>query len=54
LKEEEVLARHVAGMRRERNAQSFFGGEGAHLKERDYTEELCVDGRVILKWILKK
>jgi len=53
LKEEEVPARHVARMRGERNAQRVWGG-GLHLKERDYTEELGVDGRVILKWILKK
>jgi hypothetical protein len=25
-----------------------------HLKERDHLEDLCVDGRIMLKWILNK
>jgi hypothetical protein len=25
-----------------------------HLKGRDYSEELIVDGRIILEWILRK
>ena len=51
MKEEEVPARHVARMRGERNAQGVWGStpEG-----KSYTEELGVDGRVILKCIMAR
>ena len=36
---------------RERCAQGFGGGD---LRERDHWEDQDVDGRIILRWILKK
>jgi hypothetical protein len=38
-------------MGEERSAYTFWS---ATLKERDYVTELCIDGGVILKWILRK
>jgi hypothetical protein len=37
--------------KQERCIQGFCGGD---LRERDHFEDLDVDGRTILKWILKK
>jgi len=39
-----MLARHVAHI-------GFWWG---HLRERDYLEDLGVDGRIILEWILNQ
>jgi hypothetical protein len=38
--------------RRERYIQDFGGGR--HLREWDHLENLGLDGRITLKWILKK
>jgi hypothetical protein len=45
------LADHVARVRDTRNAYKFLLG---NLKGRDYSEDLGVYGRIILKWVLKK
>jgi hypothetical protein len=45
------VGRHVARMRENRNTYRFGWG---NLKERDYFEDVGVDGRTILKWILKQ
>ena len=43
--------RHVASVRDRRGAYRVLVG---HLMERDFMEDLGVDGMLILKWILKK
>jgi len=45
------LGRHVARMGENRNTHRFGWG---NLKGKDYFEDVGVDGRTILKWILKK
>jgi hypothetical protein len=42
---------HVARMGQKRNAYNILVG---NLKERDHLEDIGVDGRVILEWILWK
>jgi hypothetical protein len=42
---------HVAYLRENRNAYRFLVGK---LKERDCLEDLSVDERIILRWILNK
>jgi hypothetical protein len=44
-------ARHVAHTGGTRNAYRILDG---NLKERDHSEDLGVDGRTILEWILRK
>ena len=34
--------------------ETFLSTFGGRLKERDSLEELCLDGKLLLKWILKK
>jgi hypothetical protein len=42
---------HVARMGEIRNAYKFLV---INLKRRDFLEDLCVDGKIILEWILEK
>jgi hypothetical protein len=42
---------HVACVEEQRSAYTFWS---ENLKERDLVTELYIDGRVILKWIVKK
>ena len=44
---------HVAHTGENKYAYSLLGG-GGNLKERKYKEDLGVDGRIILKCVLKK
>jgi len=44
---------HVAQTGENKYAYSLWGG-GGDLKERKYKEDLGVDGRITLKWVLKK
>jgi hypothetical protein len=46
-----IWARHVAQMRR-REVHTGFRWET--LRERDYLEDLSINGSIILKWIFKK
>jgi len=45
------VGRHVARMGENKNTYRF-GWE--NLKEKDYLKDVDIDGRTILKWILKK
>jgi hypothetical protein len=45
------LVVHVAGMGREEAYTRFWWG---NLRERDRLEDPGVDGRIILRWILRK
>jgi hypothetical protein len=45
------LARHVACMERMRNTYKILVGKP---KGRDHSEDLGIDGRIILEWILLK
>jgi hypothetical protein len=47
------MAVHVAHTRGI-NMHTVFFLVGGNLKERKYKEDLGVDGRIILKWVLKK
>jgi hypothetical protein len=43
---------HVANMGKKRNAsRAFWWGNS---NERDHFRDVCVDGRIIVKWILNK
>jgi hypothetical protein len=44
------LARHVACM----GEKDMHTGFLENLKGREHLEDLCIDGRIILEWILKK
>jgi hypothetical protein len=44
-------ARHIAQMGRREVHTGFRWG---NLRERDYLEDLSIDGKIILKWIFKK
>jgi hypothetical protein len=46
-----VWETHVAYMREMRSAYNIWSEK---LKERDHIEDLVIEGRIVLKWILEK